>query len=105
MGTCRGHLTTLHGLIWAHIVLTINLTFVGFNAIELLQSENTFVWNKALRYHKHFSMSLIAVGDVIIWKSIDTLEGIRDVKVSRSDDVMDHRPNGAVGQALAMSCS
>ena len=49
-------------------------------------------------------MSLIAMGDVIIWKSIDALEGIRDVKVSRSDDVMDHRPNGAAGQALAMSC-
>ena len=37
---------------------------------------------KALRYHKHLSTSLIAVGDIIIGKSLDELAKTRDVKVS-----------------------
>ena len=60
----------------------IQLKFIGFNAIENLQSEKTFVLTKAVRYHKHLSTSLIAVGDIIIGKSLDKLEKTRDVNVS-----------------------
>ena len=52
-------------------MVTINLKFIGFNAIDLLQSENTFVLTKALRYHKSLSTSLIAVSDITIWASIN----------------------------------
>ena len=41
----------------------ISLIFTGFNAIELLQSENIFMLTNALRYHKH--LSIIAAGDII----------------------------------------
>ena len=54
----------------AHFVITINLKVFGFDAIELLISEKTFVSVDALRYHKHLSTSLIAVGDIIIYRLI-----------------------------------
>ena len=43
---------------------------------------NIFVLTEALRYHKQLSISLIAVGDIIIGKSFDKLVKARDVKVS-----------------------
>ena len=79
----------------------IHLKFIGFNTIKFLQSENIFVLTEALRYHKQLSTSLIAVGDIIIGKSFDKLVKARDVKVSTSDDVIDHRPNSTAGLARA----
>ena len=61
---------------------TIHLELIGFNAIEFLQSKNTFALTEALRHHKHLSTSLIAVGTIIIDKSLDKLVKTRDVKVS-----------------------
>ena len=76
-------------------------TFIGFNAIELLQSEKTFVLSKALWYRKHLSMSLIAVGDIIIWISLDKFVKTRDVKFTWSNDMIDDRPNSTAGLAQA----
>ena len=57
------------------------------SVLILMQSSfynlKTFVLTEALRYHKHISTSLIAVGDIIIGKSFDKLVKARDVKVSR----------------------
>ena len=61
---------------------TIHLKLIGFNAIEFLQSKNTFALTEALRHHKHLSRSLIAVGAIIIDKSLDKLVKTRDVKLS-----------------------
>ena len=66
----------------AHFVAMIHLKLIGFIAIEFQQSENTFVLSEALRYHKHYSTNLIAVGDIIIFKPLDKLVETRDVKVS-----------------------
>ena len=60
----------------------IHLNFISFNAVEFLQSENTFVMTVALRYGKHLSTSVTAVGDMIIGKSLDKFVKVRDVKVS-----------------------
>ena len=57
VGVCHGNLTTLHGFVGAHFVVTINIKFIGLNAIKLLQSENTFVLTKILWYQKHLSTS------------------------------------------------
>ena len=61
---------------------TIDLKFIGFNAIKFLQSENIFVLTEALRYHKQLSTSLIVVGDIIIGKSFDKLVKATGVQVS-----------------------
>ena len=66
----------------AHCVATIHLKFIGFNAVEFLQSENTFVLKEALRYHKHLSTRLIAVGAIIIDKSLVKPVKTRGVNVS-----------------------
>ena len=66
----------------AHFVAMIHLKFIGFNAIKFLQSENIFVLTEALQYHKQLSISLIAVGDIIVRKSFDKFVKVRDVKVS-----------------------
>ena len=66
----------------AHFVATIHLKLIGFNAIEFLQSKNTCALTEALRHHKHLSTSLIAVGAIIIDKSLDKLVKTRGVKVS-----------------------
>ena len=63
-------------------MVTIHLKFIGFNAIKFLQSENIFVLTEALRYHKQLSISLIAVGGIIIGKSFYKLAKAMDVKVS-----------------------
>ena len=63
-GACHGNITT-------HFVASIHLEFIGINAIKFLQYENIFKLTEALRYHKQLSTSLIAVGDIIIGKSLD----------------------------------
>ena len=77
---CHGNLTTLHGFAWG--AFCGHDSFIGFNAIKFLQSENIFVLTEALRYHKQLSTSLIVVGDIIIGKSFDKLVKARGVKVS-----------------------
>ena len=52
-GACHGNLTTPRSFVWARFMATIHLKFIGFNAIEFLQSENMFVLTEALRYNKH----------------------------------------------------
>ena len=81
-GACHDNLRLCAVSLEAHFVATIHLKFIGFNTIKLLQSENIFVLTEALRYHKQLSVSLIAVGDIIIGKSFDKLVKVRDVKVS-----------------------
>ena len=64
MGPCF-HKTQLY-----IFLVTIILKFIGFNASEFRQPENTFVLTKALWHHKHLSANLIAVRDIMIWKSL-----------------------------------
>ena len=74
------NLRTLY--VGAHFVVTIDLKIIGFNAIELLSSENIFLLTKVLRYHKHLtSTSLVAVGDITIWKLLDILVKTKNVKI------------------------
>ena len=82
VGACHGNLLTLQGFGGANFLILINLMFVGFNAIKLLQSGNTLVLTKALWYYTHLSTNLIEVSDIIIWKSLDKLVNTWDIKVT-----------------------
>ena len=74
---CRGNVTTPHSCVGALVLITIK--FIGFIAIW---KHICVAAIKALWYHKHFSTSLIVVGDSSIWKSFDKVTKMRNAKVS-----------------------
>ena len=82
MGAYHDNVTTRQNFVGAHVLVTIDLKFIDFKVISILQSENASVSIKALWYHKHLSISSIVVGYSSIWKSFDKIMKTRDVKVS-----------------------